>query len=281
MFMTSASVFAVSPESAISLDEGSEFLVHLSDPELLENGKKTWQILEDSWMRRCELSVQSHYDRGQAIAAGDVVYHFHQFHSHNDLSYYNQNVRDQFNVWLTTDNKDLPLLNFECFQEVPLTSQAPKKFTFAYVAEFIGQPNFFLHPVAQYEYVTTPFDLMPIADSILIGEDLHFKAVETSGGSLSGIEHPRLRDGKLLGKDERAVAQCSVNYSPAKFGPYDITLKKGEKWPLTYFQQAYGHYYSFAADMFSARLSVSCFFDAPIEDFSEIRKALGSVIQVQ
>jgi hypothetical protein len=278
--LTTRSVVAVSLDSVVSIAEGSVLRIHLSDAELLGSGKKTWPVVGASWNSGCELSIRSHYDSEQARVSDEVIYYVSAFNSQNSTDPDGDGwIRDQFNAWLTTDNKDLPLLNFSCFQDVKRDAPLPKKFTFGYVSELISQPNFFSEVVPAFEYSLTAFDLLPTVQYLEVGEPLHFKADKDPDGSLGSFETPRIRDGRLIGRDD-PKNQCFMIYEPPRFDAYDVTLNKGEKWSLNTFYQVSGNSYTLGADSMSARLSVTCEFDKPIQNFSEFRKVLGSIVEI-
>lgn len=284
LFFAPAFCLAVDMNARMTdLENSSKYLVNLSDPELLANGKREWRIQNShQFVKTCKLEIRSYYDKSLAEKSGAVVYTTDQIHPGSSIDFYNQESRDHFSLWLTTDNKDLPLILLDCFWGVVGDTKEGRHFTLQNVADFIQQPQFFYQPVLKEYASKTAYELLPLATLAQLRVDLEFSSKEGSNGFFN-ITQPTIKDGKVTTARVQAPS-CNVGYySPqTDHGAYHLVLSAGPLLRIQYMTEIQGFYHiELDSPDRQYSLTVTCLFNPnPAQSFSEFKAQLDHVIDI-
>ncbi|MBK9321608.1 MAG: hypothetical protein IPM97_01390 [Bdellovibrionaceae bacterium] len=266
----------------MDLDDTSEFLVNFSDHELLTTGRREWRVADSQSVKDCHLEIKSYYDKNLAQKLGKVLYTVDQHHYGSSMSYLNRESRDQTTLWLTTANKDLPLMVFGCFTASLDSSTMERKLTLQNIADLIQLPDFFFKPVFKDTSYKTAYELLPHATAALIRTSLTFSAVK-SGNSYS-LKEPNIQNGKLF-YNSYPRPGCSVSYfnSGARADrAYEGTVDTGALLRITFLNENQD-FFIIGAESPDRRfsLSINCFFrGSAIQNFSDIKAHLDGIIDI-
>lgn len=203
------------------LAEGSELLVNLNDPELLSKREHEWVEGSAENGLRCRLKIQSHYDREAAEKSGPTAYQLTQINPGDSYSVRNSEGRDQASLWLTTENKDLPYLSFDCFRIYKAHKARRAPITLGKVESLLGQPGFFRKPLLSREPSLTAEQFFPEltkASRVRMLQPLEFRGVNAEGNSMGVIE-PRIQFGKVVQKFEKG-SNCRMSYRHPRMENY-------------------------------------------------------------
>jgi hypothetical protein len=269
------------------LAAGSEFLIHLNDPDFLRTKEKKWELRSPGLNKECTLSIRSYFDQDMALKAGDVIYTFEQNNPESYAMYKASLARDQFSLWLTTENKNLPLLLLDCDVDAAFAAVDERTFTLANVAAFIQQPAFFHQPVLVPHPSTSAADMGPLLTTAVVRAPLHFLATALPSGSpgYSLQKFPVIHDGVLKeGPAKDSGPQCIVQYqSPSTSDKaFEVTVPANTTLTVQTLSEVKG-FYMMILESSGFQLTVDCYSpaDAPYTDFAQIRAQLRSVIDVQ
>ncbi|WP_413287725.1 hypothetical protein [Bdellovibrio sp. HCB337] len=268
--------------------EDSEFVVDLTDPELLQNKEKTWQVLGADIKKKCTLYIRSHFDRAQAEQAKAAVYQFHQLQRDSTVNYYNKYSSDQFTLWLITENKDLPIIGLGCLMDTPLNSQAERNFTLEGASHLIGQPDFFSKAKTRSTRTKIAYELLPTVSEVTLNSPLRFAGEADERGTRLTVTHfPRIQDGKLIDPAQQRpdLPSCSLYYNTnsGTLTSYDVTLPAGEKFSVRGFREGSGAYsFYMTPKQGNYGMEMTCYFskDRP-QTFSEIQNTLGTFVEIK
>ncbi|MGZ3745279.1 MAG: hypothetical protein ACXVB1_04160 [Pseudobdellovibrionaceae bacterium] len=284
LFFAPALCLAVDMNARLTdLENSSKFLVNLSDPELLANGKREWRIQNGHQIvKTCRLEIRSYYNKSLVEKSGAVIYTIDQNNPGSSIDFYNKESRDHFSLWLTTSNKDLPLVLLDCFWAVEGDTQEGRHFTLQNVAEFIQQPQFFYDPVLKEYASKTAFELLPMATLAQLRVDLEFSSKEDSNGFFS-ITQPTIKDGKVTTAGVQAPS-CSIGYHSPQTdrGAYHLVLSAGPLLRVQYMTETLGYYHiELDSPDRLYNLTVTCSFSPnPAQNFSEFKAQLDNVIDI-
>jgi hypothetical protein len=211
-----------------------------------------------------------------------VIYTIQQNNPQSAVDF-NRNVADdQFALWLTTENKDLPLMLLNCHVETALSSKLEKHFTLGNVAKFIQQPGFFQKVMVSKVPFATAAMILPVGAQAVTQVPLKFKAVETSPGRFS-LHNPNVQNGRLVEKIEANSPYCNIDYR----GPgndekaYELVLESHTPLFIRYLTETRGDFYilEIVSPEKNISLNLSCFSrGVPFSKFSQFQAMLNSVI---
>jgi hypothetical protein len=199
----------------------SEFLVNLNDPELLGQRERKWQEGTAENGLRCSLEIQSHFDREAAEKSGPTVYRLTQINPGDSYSVRNLEGRDQASLWLTTENKDLPYLSFDCFRIYKTHKARRSPITLGAVVALVGMPDLFHRPILGKVPSLSAEQFFPDFTQhsrIRMLQALEFQGVNAERDSVSIIE-PRIQFGKVVEKFEKG-SNCRMGYRHPRMENY-------------------------------------------------------------
>lgn len=236
------------------LQPGSEILIQFRDMKLL-NEPLVWEAKDSDVRRRCTLKIASHFDEDLLRQTPQAIYKITQGHAQSWFHYERRTQSDQFNYWLSTDNKDLPLLGFSCYLDAKAEAKITK-FTIENVEELVGQSGFFRNIVTEIPDAApsaSALDLAPLRLELEVLEDLHFSKTETSPGRFD-VQNPIIKGGHCW---------LSHFYVPDRSTSYKEMVKKGSKLTALYFSETPFGFYTMVAEAPGYGLNLSCSDKAP------------------
>lgn len=268
------------------LEEGSQFLINFNNSELFDKGEIEWKTGDDDTViQECHLAIKSHYDEKLARSIGSAVYTFKQFHPGSSYIFRSNESREQITLWMTTENKNLPLLVLDCFWATRGPAAPLPPMTLKSIAEFIQQPGFFKRPVISPVEQRNATEIRPPYDIAIVEQDLYFSAVRSENSSVVSVVTPRIKDGNVVTSDSVRGA-CSASYSsrPTDDKSYEITVRKGTLLRVKYVNVGrlgtYIFYFESPSPAFE--ISVHCFFqDLDKPTWADFAKHLNGVITVK